>query len=70
MCDFGCGEDERRELQAYKEEDFPLLLERLKRMKYNSLLNSLALFCHEGKILYVFSCITTSFFSNNSLTHI
>ncbi|PIN18818.1 hypothetical protein CDL12_08514 [Handroanthus impetiginosus] len=33
MCDFGGGEDEHMELQAYREEHFPLLLERLKRMK-------------------------------------
>ncbi|KAL0352958.1 UNVERIFIED_CONTAM: O-fucosyltransferase 8 [Sesamum angustifolium] len=33
MCDFGGGENETRELQAYREEHFPLLLERLKKMK-------------------------------------
>lgn len=30
MCEFGGGESERRELQAYREAHFPLLLERLK----------------------------------------
>lgn len=30
MCEFGGGETERRELQAYREAHFPLLLERLK----------------------------------------
>ncbi|KAL3851402.1 hypothetical protein ACJIZ3_013284 [Penstemon smallii] len=34
MCDFGGGENEIRELQAYREEHFPLLLERLKKTKY------------------------------------
>ncbi|XP_020547003.1 uncharacterized protein At1g04910 isoform X3 [Sesamum indicum] len=33
MCDFGGGENETRELQAYREEHFPLLLERLKKVK-------------------------------------
>ncbi|XP_057764094.1 LOW QUALITY PROTEIN: O-fucosyltransferase 8-like [Salvia miltiorrhiza] len=33
MCDFGGGERERRQLQAYREEHFPLLLQRLKRAK-------------------------------------
>ncbi|KAL6574101.1 hypothetical protein OROHE_001643 [Orobanche hederae] len=33
MCHFGGGENERRELQAYREEHFPLVLERLKKMK-------------------------------------
>ncbi|XP_075496749.1 O-fucosyltransferase 8-like isoform X2 [Primulina tabacum] len=33
MCDFGGGEDEKRELQAYREEHFPILLERLKKIK-------------------------------------
>ncbi|PIN24401.1 hypothetical protein CDL12_02855 [Handroanthus impetiginosus] len=32
MCDFGGVEDEHRELQVYREEHFPLLFERLKRM--------------------------------------
>ncbi|GER24514.1 O-fucosyltransferase family protein [Striga asiatica] len=31
MCNFGGGEKEARELQAYREEHFPLLLERLKK---------------------------------------
>ncbi|CAK7350400.1 unnamed protein product [Dovyalis caffra] len=30
LCDFGGGEKERRELQAYRESHFPLLMERLK----------------------------------------
>ncbi|KZV56186.1 hypothetical protein F511_24003 [Dorcoceras hygrometricum] len=33
MCDFGGGDDEKRELQAYREEHFPILLERLKKIK-------------------------------------
>ncbi|KAL8460690.1 hypothetical protein ACS0TY_032274 [Phlomoides rotata] len=33
MCDFGGGEAERRELTAYREEHFPLVLERLKKTK-------------------------------------
>ncbi|KAG8385418.1 hypothetical protein BUALT_Bualt03G0043300 [Buddleja alternifolia] len=33
MCDFGGGENETRELQAYREEHFPLVLERLKKRK-------------------------------------
>ncbi|XP_054793698.1 O-fucosyltransferase 8-like isoform X1 [Prosopis cineraria] len=31
LCEFGGGEDERRELGAYRETHFPLLLERLKK---------------------------------------
>lgn len=34
QCDFGGGENEREELQAYRERHFPLLLERLKNAKY------------------------------------
>ena len=34
LCDFGGGETERKELQAYREDHFPLLLERLKESKY------------------------------------
>ncbi|KAJ8549463.1 hypothetical protein K7X08_033170 [Anisodus acutangulus] len=33
MCEFGGGETERRELQAYREVHFPLVLERLKESK-------------------------------------
>ncbi|XP_021907650.1 uncharacterized protein At1g04910 isoform X2 [Carica papaya] len=33
QCDFGGGENEREELQAYRERHFPLLLERLKNAK-------------------------------------
>ncbi|XP_073150274.1 O-fucosyltransferase 8-like [Henckelia pumila] len=33
LCDFGGGEYEKRELQAYREEHFPVLLERLKKIK-------------------------------------
>lgn len=33
LCDFGGGETERKELQAYREDHFPLLLERLKKSK-------------------------------------
>ncbi|KAL2494668.1 O-fucosyltransferase family protein [Forsythia ovata] len=33
MCEFGGGEYERRELQAYREEHFPLVIKRLKKMK-------------------------------------
>ncbi|CAG7864382.1 unnamed protein product [Brassica rapa] len=33
LCDFGGGETERKELQAYREDHFPLLLERLKESK-------------------------------------
>ncbi|KAJ4823165.1 hypothetical protein Tsubulata_019215 [Turnera subulata] len=33
MCDFGGGEKEKRELQAYRESHFPLLIERLKNSK-------------------------------------
>lgn len=33
MCEFGGGETERRELQAYREAHFPLVLERLKNTK-------------------------------------
>ncbi|KAG6407266.1 hypothetical protein SASPL_130252 [Salvia splendens] len=36
MCDFGGGEGERTQLQAYREEHFPLLLERLKKAKQPS----------------------------------
>jgi len=35
LCDFGGGEAERKELQAYREDHFPLLLKRLKKSKYN-----------------------------------
>ncbi|KAI9120811.1 hypothetical protein K1719_007844 [Acacia pycnantha] len=31
LCEFGGGEDERRELRSYREAHFPLLLERLKK---------------------------------------
>lgn len=37
MCDFGGGERERTQLQAYREEHFPLLLQRLKKTKYKLL---------------------------------
>ncbi|XP_024437199.1 O-fucosyltransferase 8 isoform X2 [Populus trichocarpa] len=33
LCDFGGGEKEKRELQAYRESHFPLLIERLKHSK-------------------------------------
>ncbi|EOA39909.1 hypothetical protein CARUB_v10008597mg [Capsella rubella] len=33
LCDFGGGEIERKELQVYREEHFPLLLKRLKKSK-------------------------------------
>ncbi|KDP21114.1 hypothetical protein JCGZ_21585 [Jatropha curcas] len=33
LCDFGGGEDEKRELKAYRESHFPLLIERLKNTK-------------------------------------
>lgn len=36
MCDFGGGKNESMELQSYRQEHFPLLLERLKKMKYGS----------------------------------
>lgn len=34
MCEFGGGENERKELQAYRERHFPLFLERLKNSTY------------------------------------
>ena len=34
LCDFGGGESERNELQAYRQVHFPLLIERLKNSKY------------------------------------
>ena len=34
LCDFGGGETETKELQAYRELHFPLLIERLKSLKY------------------------------------
>lgn len=33
LCDFGGGEDEKKELQAYREIHFPLLIERLKKSR-------------------------------------
>ncbi|XP_031744286.1 O-fucosyltransferase 8 isoform X3 [Cucumis sativus] len=33
LCDFGGGEDEKKELQVYREIHFPLLIERLKKSK-------------------------------------
>ncbi|XP_022140253.1 uncharacterized protein At1g04910 isoform X2 [Momordica charantia] len=33
LCDFGGGETEKKELQAYRETHFPLLIERLKKSK-------------------------------------
>ncbi|KAJ8761856.1 hypothetical protein K2173_005428 [Erythroxylum novogranatense] len=33
LCDFGGGENEKRELQAYRESHFPLLIERLRNSK-------------------------------------
>lgn len=35
QCEFGGGEDERKELQAYREVHFPLLMERLKKTQYD-----------------------------------
>lgn len=34
MCEFGGGENERRELQAYREAHFPLLIERVMNSEY------------------------------------
>ena len=34
LCEFGGAETERKELQAYRELHFPLLIERLKTSKY------------------------------------
>ena len=34
LCEFGGGKSEKRELQAYREIHFPLLIERLKNSKY------------------------------------
>jgi hypothetical protein len=34
LCEFGGGENERKELQAYRERHFPLFLERLKNSTY------------------------------------
>lgn len=34
QCDFGGGEHEKKELEAYREVHFPLLIERLKNSKY------------------------------------
>lgn len=34
LCEFGGGDDERKELQTYREIHFPLLIERLKKAKY------------------------------------
>ena len=36
LCDFGGGERERKELQAYREDHFPLLLKRLEKSKYKN----------------------------------
>ena len=33
LCEFGGGEKEQKELQAYRETHFPLLIERLKNVK-------------------------------------
>lgn len=33
LCEFGGGEKEKKELQAYREIHFPLLIERLKNVK-------------------------------------
>ena len=35
LCEFGGGENERKDLQAYREIHFPLLLERLKKSRYD-----------------------------------
>jgi hypothetical protein len=37
LCDFGGGQKERRELQAYRESHFPMLMERLKHSMYELL---------------------------------
>lgn len=37
LCEFGGGENEKKELQAYREIHFPLLIERLKNSRYGSL---------------------------------
>lgn len=34
LCEFGGGENERNELQAYRERHFPLFLQRLKNSSY------------------------------------
>ena len=34
LCEFGGGESEKKELQAYREIHFPLLIKRLKNSKY------------------------------------
>lgn len=34
LCEFGGGENEKKELQSYREIHFPLLIERLKLSKY------------------------------------
>ena len=34
FCEFGGGENERKELQAYRESHFPLVLQRLKNSTY------------------------------------
>lgn len=50
QCEFGGGETERKELQAYRESYFPLLVERLKYSKYTLLApqasKSLSFFTH------------------------
>jgi hypothetical protein len=46
LCEFGGGENERKELQAYREIHFPLLIERLKNslLRFFKLCFSLVLF--------------------------
>ncbi|GAB2267257.1 O-fucosyltransferase 8, variant 2 [Dionaea muscipula] len=36
LCEFGGGQSEKKELQAYRETHFPLLIQRLKRLKTSS----------------------------------
>lgn len=46
QCEFGGGETERKELQAYRESHFPLLMERLKNSKYPLLALQVKVFTH------------------------
>ncbi|RDX82358.1 hypothetical protein CR513_36867, partial [Mucuna pruriens] len=51
LCEFGGGEEERKELQAYRESHFPLFLERLKK-------NSTLFNIYEARTINVYSSIS------------
>lgn len=54
LCEFGGGEEERQELQAYREIHFPALVDLMKTKKYAS--------SHYWHFFIFISCLLTCFF--------